>query len=77
MAWVEKDVKDHPVSTPLPPEQAAQSHTRVQWNRTEQNIIVQLEGMYRDHRAQLPDHFRAAQKLKHITEDTVQMPLAH
>jgi len=34
----------------------------------EQNSIVQLEGAYKDHRIQLPDHFRANQKLEHMTE---------
>lgn len=31
--------------------------------------------MNKDHQEQLPDHFRANQKLKRITEDIVQMPL--
>ena len=37
----------------------------------------QLEGTYSDYLGQLPDHFRAHQKLKHIIKSIVQMPLKH
>lgn len=39
--------------------------------------IVQLEGTFRDHLAQLPEHSRAHQKSKHVTEGIVQMLLIH
>jgi len=39
--------------------------------------ILQLEGTYYDHLVQLPDHFRADQKLKHVFKGVVQMPLKH
>jgi len=35
-----------------------------------QNTTEELERTYEDHWIQLPDHFRAHQKLKHIIEDT-------
>lgn len=41
-----------------------------EWNRT-----LQLEGTSKDHLVQLVAYLRANQKLKHITEDIVQMPL--
>ena len=44
---------------------------------TEKNRIIQLEGTYNNHLVQLPDHFRADQKLKHIIKGTAQMPLKH
>jgi len=33
--------------------------------------------MYHDHLVQLPDHFRADQKLKHVMKGIVQIPLKH
>ena len=48
--------------------------SRREQDRTEQNRI-QLEGTYSDHLVQLPDHFRAFQKLKHVINSIVQMPL--
>ena len=36
-----------------------------------------LEGTYNNRLAQLPDHFRADQKLKHAIKGIVQMPLKH
>ena len=39
--------------------------------------VVQLEGTIKDHLVQLPDHFRANQKLKHAAEDFVQISLDH
>lgn len=38
----------------------------------EQNRI---EGTFKNHLVELPDHLRDNQKLNHIIEDTVQMPL--
>ena len=43
----------------------------------EEKERVELEGTYNDHRVQLPDHFRADQKLKHVIKGVVQMPLQH
>lgn len=43
----------------------------------EMNTIVQLEETFPDHVVQLPDLFRANQKLKHIIEGTVQTALEH
>ena len=37
--------------------------------------MLQLEGMYKDHLVQLPDLFRAYQKVKHIINGITQMPL--
>ena len=45
--------------------------------RIEQNWIFQLEGTYNDHLVQLPDQFRADQKLKYIIKGMVQMSLKH
>ncbi|PKU36123.1 aryl hydrocarbon receptor nuclear translocator-like protein 2 isoform x1 [Limosa lapponica baueri] len=42
-----------------------------------QKRICQLEGTYNDHLVQVPDHFRAAQKLKHVVKGIIQMPLKH
>ena len=39
--------------------------------------VGQLEETYNDHQAQVPDHFRAGQKLKHVIKRVVQMPLKH
>jgi len=36
---------------------------------------VQLEGTHSDHLVQLPDHFRADEKSKHVIEGIVQMRL--
>jgi len=36
-----------------------------------------LKGTYNDHLVQLPEQFRADQKLKHIIKGIVQMPLKH
>jgi len=36
-----------------------------------------LEGTFRDHIVQLPELFRANQKLKHINEVIIQLPLEH
>ena len=48
-----------------------------QAERIEQNRNFQLKGTYNNHLVQLPDHFRADQKLKHIVKGIVQMPLKH
>lgn len=45
--------------------------------RIEQNRVVQLEGTYKDRQVQLPNHFRANQKLGYINKGIVQMPLEH
>lgn len=37
--------------------------------------IAHLEGTFKDHLVQLCDHFRTNQKLKCVTEGTVQMPV--
>ena len=37
--------------------------------------LFQLEGTYKDHQVQLPDHFRADQKLKYVVKGIVQMSL--
>lgn len=42
-----------------------------------QSRLLQLEGTYNDHPVQLSDHFGADQKLKHVIEGIVQMPLEH
>jgi len=39
--------------------------------------VVLLEGTYNNHLVQLPDHFRADQKFKHVVKGIVQMPLKH
>jgi len=31
--------------------------------------ILQLEGTFKDHQVQLPEHFKANQKLKHIIKE--------
>jgi len=36
-----------------------------------------LEGTYNDHLVELPDHFRADQKLKHVIKGIGQMLLKH
>jgi len=46
----------------------------LEYNRME---YFQLEETYDDHLVQLPDHFRADQKLKHVIKGVVQMPLKH
>lgn len=43
----------------------------------EENRTVQLESIYKDHWVQLPDRFRANQKLKRSIKGIVQLPLAH
>lgn len=43
----------------------------------EWNGIFQLDGTFKDHLAELPDHFGANKKLKHIAECIIQMPLEH
>lgn len=39
--------------------------------------MVQLEGPYKDHQVQLPDHVKANQKLKPVIEAIVKVPLQH
>lgn len=46
-------------------------------NRVEQNKISQLEGTYNNPLVQLPDHFGAHQKLKHVIEGIVHILLKH
>jgi len=41
------------------------------------DYLSQLEGTYSDHLVQLPDQFRADQKLKHVIKGIVQMLLKH
>lgn len=36
-----------------------------------------MEGAYSNHLAQLPDHFKADQKLQDVIKDILQMPLKH
>ena len=48
---------------------------KIEGNGIEWNRIFQLEGTYNGHLVQLPDHFRAYQKLKHVIKCFVQMPL--
>lgn len=36
-----------------------------------------MEGAFKDRPVQLPDQYRASQKLKHINEDIVQMSFEH
>ena len=43
----------------------------------EQNRMVQLEGTYNNHLVQLPDHFRADLKSKHVVKGIIQIPLKH
>ena len=45
--------------------------------KTEQNRLFQLEGTYSDHLVQLPDQFRADQRLRHVIKGLAQMPLKH
>jgi len=40
------------------------------------DIIVQWEGIYNNNDVQLPDYFKDNQKLKHIIESIIHMPLA-
>lgn len=47
------------------------SLSMMEWNGTEQN------GMERNGIVQLPDPFRVNQKLQHVVEDILQMPLDH
>lgn len=44
----------------------------LEWNRK-----FQLEETFKDHPVQMPNHFRANQKLQHIQEGIVHMPLGH
>ena len=39
--------------------------------------IVELEGIYKDHQLQQPDHFGANEKLEHIIKGIIQTPLEH
>lgn len=39
--------------------------------------MEQLEGTYKDHQVQLPDYFRANQKLRNVTEDIIRMLLEY
>ena len=39
--------------------------------------VFQLEVTYNKHLIQLPDQFRADQKLKHVIKEIAQMPLKH
>ena len=48
-----------------------------EWNAMPCHAMLQLDGTYNDHLLQLPDQFRADQKLKHVTKGIVQMPLKH
>ena len=51
----------------------------MEWNGMEWNEmgLFQLEGTQKDRLVQLPDIFRADQKLKHVAKGGVQMPLQH
>ena len=49
----------------------------MEWNGMEWNGIVQLKGTYSDHLMELPDHFRADQKLKQGIKGVVQRSLKH
>lgn len=42
----------------------------VEWNG-----IVWLEGIFTDHQVWVPDHFKTNQKLKHVIEGILQIPL--
>lgn len=43
----------------------------------EQNRIIEVEEDFSDNLVQLPDRFKANQKLKHIYEVIIKMPLEH
>lgn len=43
----------------------------------EQNRLFQMERTYDSHQVQLPEQFRADQKLKHVVKYIVQMLLKH
>ena len=43
------------------------------WRGRTRMEYFQLEGTYNDHLGQLPSHFRADQKLKHVTKGIVQI----
>lgn len=43
----------------------------------EWNGIVWLEGIFTDHQVWVPDHFKTNQKLKHVIEGILQIPLGH
>lgn len=45
--------------------------------RLEESLTEQLEAAFNDHLVQLPELFKANQKLKHITGGNIQMPLEH
>lgn len=47
------------------------------WNNISSDRIVHLEETYTDHQVQMPDQFRANQKLNHMTKCIIQMPLEH
>lgn len=47
------------------------------WNRTGQDRIVQLEGIFKYHQVQLPDQLRANQKLKHVIVSINHVLLEH
>lgn len=49
----------------------------IEQNRMEWNTLFLLEGTYNDRLVQLPDLFRADQKLMHIIKSIVQMSLKH
>lgn len=46
-------------------------------NSIEQYRLAKLEGDIKDHWVQLPDYFRANQKLRHVIEGIFQMALEH
>lgn len=47
------------------------------WERIRQDLVVRLEGTYNDHLIQLSDQLKADQKLKHVFEGIVRLPLKH
>ena len=49
----------------------------MEWNGMERNRRFWFKVTYEDHLVQLLDLFSADDKLKHIIEDIVQMPLKH
>lgn len=52
---------------------------RLASGRIEQNMVgdgIGQDRIFKDHLVQLPDLFKANQKLKHAIESTVQMPLS-
>lgn len=50
---------------------------QIKMNRINLNLIVWLEGIYKDYRVPLLDCFRANQKLQHVIKGIIELPLQH